>query len=143
MFSRNAISDVNSHGIALVGETGKSTVERNNITGIGPSAIDVSRTENAVVAKNDIDDWFGTKPLGVILANIFSPLTIMWLSLGLLLLITAVSGLGRKPREIVHPYANLAPLSTFSKGVVTPDDLREPAPEEPTIEHRERDKAFV
>lgn len=143
VFSRNAISDVNSHGIALVGETGASTIERNTVTGIGPSAIDVSRTEGAVLTKNNIDDWYGTKPLGVILANIFSPLTVMWILLGLLLLVTAVSGIGRKSREIVHPYANLAPLSTFSKGVVTPEDLRKPAPEAAVIEPRERDEAFV
>ncbi|MCU1424556.1 MAG: hypothetical protein JWM51_847, partial [Microbacteriaceae bacterium] len=45
----------------LIGTTGTSTIHRNTVTGKGPSAIDVARTEGAVVTDNDAEEWRSTK----------------------------------------------------------------------------------
>jgi parallel beta-helix repeat protein len=123
LIDRNVVEEVNNHAITLVGITSPSTVSHNTVSGTGPSGIDVSRTEGSTRADNDLDDWRSTKPLDVVLRSIFQPLTVMWLSLGLLVLITASTGMRRKRSGIVHPYANLAPMSTLTLGVVDPADL--------------------
>jgi len=122
-FERNIVENVVNHGIALVGDTGASRVANNSASGSGPSAIDVSRTENAVAVDNDVEEWRSTKPIDVVLRGIFQPLTVMWLLLALLLIVTAFSGISRKNIAIRHPYAHLAPLSTYSKGVVQREAL--------------------
>jgi hypothetical protein len=122
-FENNTIQDVSSHGITLVGATGISQLVGNEISGSGPTALDVARTTDAEVSKNATDDWMSTKPIDVVLRSVFQPLTVLWLSLGLLVLFTAVSGVGRRRGEIVNPYATHAPLHTFTRGIVSPDEL--------------------
>jgi parallel beta-helix repeat protein len=131
LIDRNVIEDVNNHAITLVGIATPSTVSHNTVSGTGPSGIDVSRTAGTISADNNTDDWRSTKPLDVVLRSIFQPLTVMWLSLGLIVLITASTGMRRKRTGIVHPYANLAPMSTLTLGVVDPADL-DRAPTSPT-----------
>ncbi|KQR43899.1 hypothetical protein ASF82_09935 [Frigoribacterium sp. Leaf164] len=125
--SRNTVEDVGNHAITLIGDTGRSSISDNVVSGRGPSAIDTARTEGAVRADNDDSDWRSTKPLSVILRSIFQPLTIMWLSLGLILLVTAITSVGRNRRGFVHPYANLAPLSTFTRGEASRDEVGPPS----------------
>jgi parallel beta-helix repeat protein len=125
--SRNTVEDVDNHAITLIGATGTSRITDNVVSGRGPSAIDTARTENAVRADNDDSDWRSTKPLGVVLRSIFQPLTIMWLSLALILVVTAITSVGRNRRGFVHPYANLAPLSTFTRGEASRDEVGPPA----------------
>jgi nitrous oxidase accessory protein NosD len=123
-FERNTVEDVTNHAITLIGATGDSVVEKNTVAGSGPSAIDVARAGETVVLENDLESWRSTKPLDVVLRGIFQPLTVMWLLLGLLLVISAVSSIGRKHTGFTHPYENLAPLSSYSKGVVDRDTFR-------------------
>jgi hypothetical protein len=59
----------------------------------------------------------------VVLRGILQPLTVMWLILALLLVVSAVSSIGRKNTGFKHPYASLAPLSSFTRGVVDRDSL--------------------
>ncbi|TFD52869.1 right-handed parallel beta-helix repeat-containing protein [Cryobacterium sp. Hh7] len=125
LIDRNVVEEVNNHAITLVGIAAPSTVSHNTVSGTGPSGIDVSRTEGTIRAENDLDGWRSTKPLDVLLRSIFQPLTVMWLSLGLLVLITAGTGMRRKRTGIVHPYANLAPMSTLTLGVVDAADLNQ------------------
>ena len=124
--TRNTIEDVSNHAVTLIGDTGTSAVTHNVASGTGPSAIDVARTTDASTDKNDIESWRSTKPLDVILRGIFQPLTVMWLLLGLLLLVTALSSIGRRQNTIRDPYANLAPLSSFTTGEVTRDQVAGP-----------------
>ena len=126
LIDRNVIDDVDSHAITVIGESAVSTITRNTVTGVGPTAIDVARTQKSTLEGNVSTGWTSTKPLDVVLRNIFQPLTVLWLSLALLVLITAITGFSRKRVGIVHPYANLAPLSTLSKGVIAPPHLEAP-----------------
>jgi hypothetical protein len=123
-FERNTIEGVTNHAVTLIGETGSSDITKNTVSGAGPSAIDVARTDHTTVGVNDMDDWRSTKPLGVVLRGIFQPLTVMWLVLGLLLVVSALSSIGRNNNGFRHPYESLAPLSSFTRGVIDRDSLR-------------------
>jgi len=122
-FERNTVERVSNHAITLIGDTGASVIKKNTVSGAGPSAIDVARTDASSVSDNDTDEWRSTKPLGVILRGIFQPLTVMWLLLALLLVISALSSIGRNHNGFRHPYASLAPLSSYTKGVIDRESL--------------------
>ncbi|WP_312678492.1 right-handed parallel beta-helix repeat-containing protein, partial [Microbacterium sp.] len=124
--SRNDITSVTGHGVTVVGEASGSVVEQNRIAGRGLSAVDTSRTDGVSVVENDTTAWTATKPLDVLLRSFFQPLTIMWLALGAILLLTAVTGVRRRGHGIRDPYANLAPLSSFTKGVIAREEAAPP-----------------
>lgn len=115
-FEDNRISEVVNHGIALVGETGGSAIVGNVVTGAGPSAIDVFRTNGTAVRDNDTTGWASTKPLDVMLRRIFQPLTVLW---SVLILGLIVSFAARRPRTPgSDPFADQKPLSAFTRGIV-------------------------
>jgi parallel beta-helix repeat protein len=117
----NTIQDVQTHAIALVGATGSSTIQKNTLQGSGYSAVDTSRTSGATVGVNDEQHWINTKPFNVVLGAIFQPLTIMWIAIALVIALSTVAMVGRR-RIMAHPYANMAPLSSYTRGVVTPEE---------------------
>jgi hypothetical protein len=119
--SGNAVHRATNHGITVIDQSGTTTVSRNSIAGKGPAAIDSSRSGTSpVLIANSAAQWEVTKPLPVILQRIFQPLTVLWLTIALLLLITAGAtvrrGPGRGPRT--HPYADRTPLMQLSAGVM-------------------------
>lgn len=118
----NEISEVSNHGITLVGATGASTVVSNTVSGAGPTAIDVIRTDGTAVRNNDVADWQSTKPLLVVLRSIFQPLTVMWILIGVVILFSAISR-ARRERGLRNPYADHASLSTLTRGVVARHEL--------------------
>ena len=117
----NSIQDASTHAIALVGATGASTIQKNTLQGSGYSAIDTSRTSGTVVGVNDDKHWVNTKPINVVLGAIFQPLTIMWIAIAFVVIVSAIAMAGRR-KIVAHPYANMAPLSTFTRGIVTPEE---------------------
>jgi parallel beta-helix repeat protein len=127
----NKISGVNLHGVTFTGGTSGSTVSNNHVTGSGPTAIDVARGTGISVGANDVAQWTTTKSLLVVLGQIFQPLTVLWCVLGLVLLISAISGIGRKYSGFRHPYADQVPLSSLTKGIATPAELGLQAPPAP------------
>lgn len=122
-FERNTVDDVTSHAITLVGTTGGSEVSDNTVGGRGPSAIDVARTTGVAVTDNSTEDWDSTKPLSTVLRQIFQPLTVVWLLLALLVLVTALTSLRHRNAGVRHPYANRAPLTSLTQGVADPDEI--------------------
>ncbi|WP_309133875.1 right-handed parallel beta-helix repeat-containing protein [Cellulomonas sp.] len=107
---RNTMSGMTLHGVTLVGATEGAVVRENDLAGRGPSAVDVKRATGAEVADNDTSGWTSTKPFWTVVRNAAQPLTVMWVLLGLLVLVTALRGLGR-PRERRHPYAAQARMA--------------------------------
>ena len=140
-FEDNAIAGVSNHGIALVGATGTSTIVGNEISGSGPTAIDVHRTEGTAVRDNDSAEWRSTKPISVVLRAVFQPLTILWILIGVTLLASAL--FARRLRGPRDPFADHAPLSSFTRGVVARDEIGRPV--EPTIDAQaeSRDRELV
>lgn len=120
---QNHLANVTNHGITLIGAAAGSTVADNTVGGSGPNAVDTARATGTTVHNNNISQWTNTKPLTVILAEIFQPLTVLWMILGLIVLVSALSGIGRKHNGFRNPYANQAPLSTLTRGVVRPEEL--------------------
>ena len=119
----NEIREVSNHGIALIGDTGASVVVGNSISGSGPSAIDVARTSGAAVRNNDTSEWKSTKPLDVVLAGIFQPLTILWILIALVLLFSIRRAGAR--RGIRDPFADQAPLTSLTRGILARESLTE------------------
>jgi hypothetical protein len=124
LVDRNTVEQVSNHAITLIDQTTASTVTDNEVAGMGPSAVDVARAHGDVIVEgNDLTGWQSTKPLDVILRSIFQPLTVLWIALGLLVVITALSSIRRKREGIRDPYAARAPLSSLTPGIVDPASL--------------------
>jgi hypothetical protein len=121
-FTDNTIRDVTNHGLALVGATGASVVAGNVVAGSGPSAIDVHRTTGAAVRDNDLGDWKSTKPFWVVVRSVLQPLTVLW-ALIALVIVGSVLFVRRRHGEPRDPYADQAPLSSFTRGVVDRHEL--------------------
>jgi hypothetical protein len=124
----NDVSGASAHGVTVVGAATGTEVSANTVSGRGPSAVDLARSTGATQQGNTTDDWTSTKPLLVTLKAIFQPLTVLWLVLLIVLVITAIGGVRRHRREDrAHPYATQAPLSSYTRGVVDPTTLGLPA----------------
>lgn len=108
----NRLSNISNHGVSALGAA-EISVRSNIISGSGPSAIDLKRAANATSSHNTTTEWTVTKPFWQMLASFFQPLTILWTVLGLILVFTALRG-RRLQRTIRHPYADQAPMSTFT-----------------------------
>lgn len=108
----NRLSNISSHGVSALGAA-EVTVRSNIFTGSGPSAVDLKRAANATASNNTTTDWTVTKPFWQMLVSFFQPLTILWTVLALILVFTALRG-RRLRRTIRHPYADQAPMSTFT-----------------------------
>jgi parallel beta-helix repeat protein len=123
-YTRNRISNASTHGFALVGDTSDSTVSDNTIAGVGSSPIDSSRGSGVTTHGNDVDGWHSTKPFWVQVRAALQPLTVLWIVLGLIVLITAIAGAGRKNKGVIrNPYESHTPLSSLTRGIVSPEGL--------------------
>jgi hypothetical protein len=121
----NTIARVSNHGVTLVGDAGDAEVERNTIAGFGSIPIYDERSTGGTVLHNDTVHWRPAPSIDTVVNALFQPLTLVWIVLGLLVLGTAISPAGRRATTIRHPYAERAPLSTFTKGIVSRESIRE------------------
>jgi parallel beta-helix repeat protein len=121
--TRNTISGVHLHGITFIGANTGSKVTANTVSGSGPTAVDTARGSGVIIGGNTSAAWTATKPLLIVLGSIFRPLTVFWILLALVVLISAISGIGRKHSGFRHPYADQVPLSSLTKGIVAPQTL--------------------
>ncbi|PZE86383.1 right-handed parallel beta-helix repeat-containing protein [Curtobacterium sp. MCBD17_032] len=130
----NTITAARVHGVTTVGPSAGTEIEDNAVRGSGPSAIDLARSDGAVQQGNTTVQWHSTKPLLVTLRAVFQPLTVLWLVLLTVVLVAAVGGVRRRRRagHGEHPYAKLAPLSSFTRGAVDPTTLG--LPPAPTLQ---------
>lgn len=123
VYESNTITGVTNHGVTLIGDTGNSVIVDNRIAGAGPSPIDVIRTNGAAVRGNEVTDWRSTKPLSVVLASMFQPLTILWIGIGLFILLGLAYGARRRRRGIHDPFADRRPLATMTRGIVPRESI--------------------
>ena len=101
---RNTMSGLTNHAVTLVGATEGSTVAENTLAGRGPSAIDRKRADGVTVGENDLSSWENTKPFWTVVRNALQPLTVLWLSLALIVVVTAVRGARHRTAGRRHPY---------------------------------------
>ena len=121
----NSIAEVSNHGVTLVGDASKATVTANTIAGFGSIPIFLDLSKNGTVLHNDTLDWHAATNLDTVINAIFQPLTIVWIALAVIVLGTALSPASRRSASIHHPYADQAPLSTFTRGIVSRESIRE------------------
>jgi hypothetical protein len=113
----NTVQDATNHGVSLVGGVDGTTVSYNVIAGVGPSALDSSRSHGgASIKENQTFAWYDTSSFWVKVKHYASPMTLLWT--GILLLILFSAAMGRRRRRaggrgsgIVHPYSDKAPLA--------------------------------
>jgi hypothetical protein len=109
----NMIQAARRHGVTLVGAVGGSAVSYNVIAGVGPSALDLGRSSGKVTAReNQVFAWHDTSSFWVAFRHYASPMTLLWTGIFLVILFSAVAGARRRRAEVVHPYADKAPLTS-------------------------------
>ncbi|GGZ60865.1 hypothetical protein GCM10010387_63180 [Streptomyces inusitatus] len=115
----NTVQDATSHGISLVGRVGATAVSYNVVAGVGPSALDTSRAHGTItLKKNQTFAWHDTSTFWIKFRHYASPMTILWTTILLLILISAILGARRTSRHnnttatptAPHPYADKQPL---------------------------------
>jgi len=123
--TNNTIAGVSNHGVSLVGDAAAARVERNTIAGYGNIPVYTERATGGIVRHNDTSDWRPAPSIATVLNALFQPLTLVWIGLALLVLVTAITPAGRRATTIRHPYAERAPLSSFTRGVVSRESIEE------------------
>ena len=107
----NTVQDATNHGISLIGDTDGSLVSYNVIAGVGPSALDVSRSDGDVTVKeNQMFAWHDTSSFWIGFRHYASPMTMLWTSILVIILFAAVQGARRRATGVVNPYADKLPL---------------------------------
>lgn len=117
----NTIEDAGNHGVSLVGDTGGAVVTFNVIAGVGPSALDTTRSSGKVTIKeNQTFAWYDTSSFWTKFKHYASPMTLLWASILLLIIFAAIKGRHRRRRRfdergiprVVHPYADKRELNS-------------------------------
>lgn len=118
----NTLSSISNHGVTLVGEVGGTIVAGNTVAGQGSAAIWAEGAAGAAITENNLLGWAPAYTVDKAIGSVFQPLSLVWIVLGALLLLTAVV---RKKRtaQIASPYAERVPLTMLSRGFVVPDDV--------------------
>jgi hypothetical protein len=96
-------------------------VESNVLAGDGSSAIWDAESTGATVSDNDTLGWTPAYTAERAAGSLFQPLTLVWVLLGMLLLVTAFTRT-RRLRLIRSPYAERVPLTSLSRGIISLDD---------------------
>lgn len=102
----NTVDRVTNHGITAVGAVPGSQIAYNTVSGTGPTAVDTSRSHGKLtVQRNQTAAWHDTRSFWIRLRHAAKPMTLLWLGVVLLVLVSAVRArkLGAKG-TIVHPY---------------------------------------
>jgi hypothetical protein len=127
----NTIQAARNHGVTLVGDVDESVVSYNVIAGVGPSALDLGRSDGDVTAReNQVFAWHDTSSFWVRFRHYASPMTLLWTAIFLVILFSAAAGARRRGGARTHPYADKAPLTSPPplEAPVTRDHLRLPEP---------------
>jgi nitrous oxidase accessory protein NosD len=131
----NDIDAVSNHGISLIGDVGDTAVSDNEVAGFGRVPIYTEESIGGTVGENSTRDWRPAMSLQTIVDSVFQPLTLVWLTLGLIVLVTAVIPAGQRRTSIKHPYAERVPLTSYSRGVVSRDSIARPSPSGARAQH--------
>jgi hypothetical protein len=118
----NTFTDISNHAVTLVGDAKGVRVTGNTVAGHGSTAFYDDAT-GGFFARNDVEGW--ERPVtvdSVLQTTLAQPLTLVWVSLGLLLVVTAVTG--HRRRGTKDPYLEQRPLTELSRGIVPVEELR-------------------
>jgi Right handed beta helix region len=109
----NTIENGTHHGVAFVGNATGCAVVNNVIAGVGSGALDSSRAIGDItVLENQTDNWHKFSSFWMGVRHYASPMTLLWTSILVLIVFSAVKGRRIKRREAggvrlgTHPYAD-------------------------------------
>ncbi|WP_345800414.1 right-handed parallel beta-helix repeat-containing protein [Microbacterium sp. AZCO] len=119
--SGNSFRDISNHAVTMTGSVIGTRVTGNTISGHGSTPV-YDDALGGHVASNDLDGWKRPVTPGSIVHAVAQPLTLVWVSLGVLLILTAI--LHRRRSGVRHPFAEQVPLTQLSRGIVSPESLR-------------------
>jgi Right handed beta helix region len=112
----NTVYDATDHGVSLVGAVDGSVVTFNTISGIGPSALDIARMSgHAEFTDNQTRAWFDTSSFWSRFRSYWSPMTILWTVILVVIASSGLIGRHRRRRRLslgAHPYADKVTLSS-------------------------------
>lgn len=114
----NDISSMSNHGITIVGTAGSVTVAGNSVSGDGNRAIFDRDAIDLSLGENNLAGWRPAIKPATLIAQVFQPLTLIWLALAAMLILTAIGPRSLRFGSFRHPYADRLPLQSFSHGVV-------------------------
>ena len=118
----NTFTDITNHAVTLVGRATGTRVTDNTVAGHGSTPFHDDAT-GGYFARNDTEGW--DKPVtagSVVKTTIAQPLTLVWAALGLLLLVTAITGYRRRGTRDAS--LERRPLVELSRGIVSVEELR-------------------
>jgi Periplasmic copper-binding protein (NosD) len=107
----NTVQKARNHGITLVGDAGGTVISYNVVSGVGPSAVDTPRSRGKLtVRENQTFAWYDTSSFWIKFRHYFSPMTMLWTGILLLILFSAARGAFKGTVRARHPYADKMPL---------------------------------
>jgi parallel beta-helix repeat protein len=123
----NTVESGTEHGIEVIGKTDKSTaIADNEVAGNGPSALDTARADGSLtMSNNHSSGWHDTTPWYARLKSLLHPMTLLWATILVLVLLTAIRGRRQKVTGIgpAHPYAHqMEHRRLIDGGLATPDE---------------------
>jgi len=118
---RNSFTGISRHAVTLADRVSGTRVTGNTIQGLGTTPIH-DDAAGGYVADNNVDEWKQPVTARSILNTLGQPLTLVWVTLGLLVVFTALTG--HRRRDIRNPFADRVPLTELSAGIVSPEELR-------------------
>lgn len=122
----NSMHSISGHGVSLLGNVPETEVTGNDVGGYGTVAIWDETSTGALVEENELLEWHPAPTVHSVVNSVFQPLTFVWLLLGMLLLVTAVTRRRHlRVRTIRNPYEERVPLTALSRGIIRIDDVRQ------------------
>ncbi|WP_088284821.1 right-handed parallel beta-helix repeat-containing protein, partial [Kineosporia sp. A_224] len=142
----NTVAGATLHAVTLVGAVTGTSVTDNRLAGSGTSAVDVVRATpgaDPVVGKNDLSGWEVTLTKDSLLSTVMHPMTLLWIGIGVLMLLTRPLGKRRTGMPTPYPTGPSSPASIAdiedaqrraleAAGVLAPPAAPTPAPARPT-----------
>jgi parallel beta-helix repeat protein len=114
----NTVQSASRHGVTLVGNAGGTRITGNSFSGSGISVLDYRRSRGTVTATgNNAERWHTTAGFWTEVKRIVKPMNIVWASVILLIIVSAVRSRGsalRIGRRGVHPYEQQQDLAERS-----------------------------
>jgi hypothetical protein len=104
----NTVEHATVHGVSVSGSAKGTAVSYNVVAGEGASALDLTRAHGSVSSSgNQLAGWHDTTPWYFYLKKLLHPMTILWVIIFFLVVLSAIRSHKRKTQGLIaHPYAH-------------------------------------
>jgi hypothetical protein len=116
----NTFTDISNHAVTLVGTATGASITGNTASGYGSTAIHDDAV-GGFIAGNDTEQWREKVTPNSVVQMFAQPLTLVWVGLGVLLLLTAFTGYRMRTSRTRE---DRTPLTELSRGIVPVEQVR-------------------